>query len=549
MSQIGSLTTVSLLGAVDSLTGNSGGVVLPDGGGNINVVGGNNITTVGNALPNTLTINVSGTTNHAVQVGNATASLTSLAVGTNGQVLIGATGADPAFATLTSAGGTITFTPGVNSLNLEAVASMGGTFDADIGTATPEGGILNVIGGAIGLATINITTIASGNTVNIALKDDVYLLGFLFAEEAIGTLKNFNMVTTTAEDTGTIIQDGNAFIHTFGTSNIFMGLEAGNFTLSGTQNIGIGVTSLNALTNGSNNVAVGFETMTSTNNSDSTAVGSQAMKDYIGSNCVAVGSDALKTGLGDFNIAIGRNAGTSVAGNSNIFIGNAGANESHTIRIGNNGGGSDQQNKCFVAGISGITPGVANPLPVIIDSAGQLGTFSTTNHAVQVGNSAGSFTSLTVGTNGQVLIGATGADPAFATLTSTGGTVSFTTGVNSLNLEVAGGGGTIWNEVTGTSASMAINNSYIANNAGLVTLTLPAVAALGSIIKVTGKGAGGWRIAQNAGQTIFFGTSTTTTGAAGRLDSTATRDTVELVCVTANNDWNVLSSIGNITVT
>jgi hypothetical protein len=96
---------------------------------------------------------------------------------------------------------------------------------------------------------------------------------------------------------------------------------------------------------------------------------------------------------------------------------------------------------------------------------------------------------------------------------------------------------------------MSINNSYIANNAGLVTLTLPAVAALGSIIKVTGKGAGGWRIAQNAGQTIFFGTSTTTTGAAGRLDSTATRDTVELVCVTANNDWNVLSSIGNITVT
>jgi hypothetical protein len=96
---------------------------------------------------------------------------------------------------------------------------------------------------------------------------------------------------------------------------------------------------------------------------------------------------------------------------------------------------------------------------------------------------------------------------------------------------------------------MAINNGYIANNAGLVTLTLPSTAALGSIIRVTGKGAGGWRIAQNSGQTIYFGTSTTTTGTGGRLDSSAQRDGIELVVVTANNDWNVLSVQGNITVT
>lgn len=181
------------------------------------------------------------------------------------------------------------------------------------------------------------------------------------------------------------------------------------------------------------------------------------------------------------------------------------------------------------------------------DGAGALSTSALTQHSVLVGGASNAISSASVGTNGQVLLGATTADPAFATLTSTGGTIAFTTGANSLNLEVVEAG-TIWNEVTLTSASMVVNNGYIANNAGLVTLTLPSTAALGSLIRVTGKGAGGWRIAQNSGQTIYFGAATTTTST-GHLDSSAVRDTVELVCVTANNDWNVLSSIGNISYT
>jgi len=128
---------------------------------------------------------------------------------------------------------------------------------------------------------------------------------------------------------------------------------------------------------------------------------------------------------------------------------------------------------------------------------------------------------------GQVLTGNTGSAPTWGT---------------------ASGGGLTWNEVTGTSQAAAINNGYICNNAGLVTVTLPSTAALGSVVRVTGKGAGGWLIAQNAGETIYFGTSTTTTGVGGSLASSAQRDSVELVCITADNDWNVISSIGNITV-
>jgi hypothetical protein len=106
-----------------------------------------------------------------------------------------------------------------------------------------------------------------------------------------------------------------------------------------------------------------------------------------------------------------------------------------------------------------------------------------------------------------------------------------------------------WVEVTGTSQAAAVNTGYILNNAGLVTLTLPSTAAVGQIVEAAGKGSGGWRIAQNAGQTIHFGSANTTTGAGGRLDSTNRYDCVRLLCTTANTDFTVLSSVGNISVT
>jgi hypothetical protein len=58
--------------------------------------------------------------------------------------------------------------------------------------------------------------------------------------------------------------------------------------------------------------------------------------------------------------------------------------------------------------------------------------------------------------------------------------------------------------------------------------------------------AGLWKIAQNSSQIIHFGKSDTTTGTGGYLQATQARDTVELVCCVANNEWNVVSSIGNI---
>lgn len=103
------------------------------------------------------------------------------------------------------------------------------------------------------------------------------------------------------------------------------------------------------------------------------------------------------------------------------------------------------------------------------------------------------------------------------------------------------GGGLTWNEEVTTSATMAVNNGYIANNAGLVTLTLPATAAIGDTVAVQGKGAGGWLIAQNAGDFINFGDVVTTTGVGGSLASTDDHDSITLVCITANDNWAVLN--------
>lgn len=111
------------------------------------------------------------------------------------------------------------------------------------------------------------------------------------------------------------------------------------------------------------------------------------------------------------------------------------------------------------------------------------------------------------------------------------------------------GGGFTWTEVTGTSQSAAVNNGYIASNGSLVTVTLPTTAAIGDAVWVVGKGAGGWKLAQNASQFINYGSTTTTTGAGGSLASTNQYDAVAVICTTANNGWTVPGiSQGNLTV-
>jgi|GEM_PF-1986169 len=195
------------------------------------------------------------------------------------------------------------------------------------------------------------------------------------------------------------------------------------------------------------------------------------------------------------------------------------------------------------------------------------------------------------GTNGQILVGSTGLPAVWTDLTSTGGTITVTGGAGTLNIEsggsvpiqfdgdtgsavpalgildIVGGvgvttsaagnvmtisssaGGLAWTEVTGTTQAMAVDNGYLANNAAPVVFTLPATAAQFSIIEVVGKGAGGWKIEQNAGQTIIWETTaSTTTGVGGYLESTDDYDKVAVMCTVTDTDFTVVASKGNITI-
>lgn len=116
-------------------------------------------------------------------------------------------------------------------------------------------------------------------------------------------------------------------------------------------------------------------------------------------------------------------------------------------------------------------------------------------------------------------------------------------------VQIGGGSsGISWSEVTGTTQTMTINTAYVANNASRVVFTLPSTASVGSVVRVSGKGAGGWRIAQNTSGITHFGNLDSTTGTGGYIESTHIRDAVELVCVVANLEWNVISSMGNIAI-
>jgi hypothetical protein len=206
---------------------------------------------------------------------------------------------------------------------------------------------------------------------------------------------NLALPTTTSATVGVITLGGDRFAHNFGTNNTFLGLSAGNFTMSmsGSDNTAIGISALSSNTIGCCNTASGLRALErNTTGSGNTAIGLSALssntsafgntgsgvnaldRNTTGCCNTASGHSALANNTGTNNIAIGFDAGLNLTtGNFNIDIGNSGvAAEGGTIRIGN----STNHSRAFLAGIRGKTTGAADAISVLIDSNGQLGTVS-----------------------------------------------------------------------------------------------------------------------------------------------------------------------------
>lgn len=172
---------------------------------------------------------------------------------------------------------------------------------------------------------------------------------------------------------------------------------------------------------------------------------------------------------------------------------------------------------------------------------------ATADSAVLVTSSAGVPVWSGVMTNGQVVIGSTGATPTAATLTAGTG-ISITNGAGSItitNTSLASS----WSVVTSGSTTLAAGHSYAANSASQLTFALPATAAVGDTYQILSINTGGFVTSQAAGQQIFMGNLSDTLGATGTVTSNSTSgDWIEIVCVVANTTFYANEKQGQVSL-
>ncbi|MBE2217576.1 MAG: tail fiber domain-containing protein [Ignavibacteria bacterium] len=186
---------------------------------------------------------------------------------------------------------------------------------------------------------------------------------FLTLPQSTGYLnlnRSLVLPNTTGSTIGVIYKGAERLLHDYGTNNLFLGINAGNFTMTGLGNLvignnaldnnttgiyntSLGVQSLTDNTTGDNNTALGYQTLAGNISGDNNTAGGHLS---LSSNTSGVGNTAfgfrslLGNTTGTNNIAIGINAGSTITtGSNNIAIGN-GTNvptgtSSNQVRIGN----------------------------------------------------------------------------------------------------------------------------------------------------------------------------------------------------------------------
>jgi transposase-like protein len=153
------------------------------------------------------------------------------------------------------------------------------------------------------------------------------------------------------------------------------------FNTGGFNNTAVGAAALSNNTIGNGNTATGINALLSnTEGVVNTASGAAALSsNTTGSNNTAYGEEALENSNNDHNTAVGSSAlRSNTTGSENTALGSfAGINVTtadHVICIGTNG--DNVSDSCFIGNIRGMTTANTDAVPVLIDSAGQLGTAS-----------------------------------------------------------------------------------------------------------------------------------------------------------------------------
>jgi hypothetical protein len=172
------------------------------------------------------------------------------------------------------------------------------------------------------------------------------------------------------------------FSITSGSANTAVGWYSLSSNTGGSFNTGLGAGALALNTTENSNTAVGTAALLlNTGGASNTAVGRGAMlNNATGDENTAVGVAALAgVTTGGFNTAIGGIAGANITtGQFNTIIGDIAGlfvtTASNTICIG--GSGINVSNTCQIGHIRGVQTVNNDALTVVVDSAGQLGTVS-----------------------------------------------------------------------------------------------------------------------------------------------------------------------------
>lgn len=304
-------------------------------------------------------------TDHGIMLGSGTSAVSVTAVGTNNQVLIGQSAADPIWSDNLDLPGTLDVTGTATfdgNVNVAGTVSLTGTFDIDnLAFST------NTISSTNTNGDINLTPDGTGDVV-ISSVD-------INAGAIDGVTLGTNSAVTEAQIDNINI-NGNTIISTDTDGDI-------NLTPDGT---GAVVVSLLSLTTDLS-VADG-------------GTGASTLTDHgvlFGSGTSAITASAVGT-------------------NNQVLIGQSAADPIWSDNLD--------------------LPGALTLGTDLAVADGGTGASSLTDHGVLVGSGTGAVTPLSVGTNGQILVGSTGADPVFATAASANSSIAYTLGAGTLNLDV-----------------------------------------------------------------------------------------------------------------
>ena len=212
---------------------------------------------------------------------------------------------------------------------------------------------------AVGDAALKSNTLGGGNT---AVGDGALFFNTEgFQNTAIGS----SALASNTVGFENVAVGGTALLfNTEGNFNIAIGLAALYSNTTGTANTAIGLDALYANTVGDDNTAIGFDALLRNETGiQNTGVGEEALSGNVsGTSNTAIGFGALANSTGSGSIAIGTDAGELIGSSNNV------------IAIGSPG--DDVDNTCFIGNIRDVTTQNADAIAVVIDSAGQLGTMS-----------------------------------------------------------------------------------------------------------------------------------------------------------------------------